>query len=59
MYRGHLCYFVHLHSMVDFDMISFIKSMQDLNWVFEVPFFWLTVEVFVMKRLKQLMNLPF
>ena len=45
--------------MVDFEMISFMRSMQDLYWVFEVPFFWFTVEVFVMKRLKQLMNLPF
>lgn len=59
MYKGHLCYFVHLHSRVDFERMSFMSYMHALNWLFEEPFFWFTVAVFVMKRLKQLMNLPF
>lgn len=59
IYKGHLCYFKHLHSKVDLGMIYFISYIEDLNWEFEDPFFWLMVAVFVINKLKQLMNLPF
>lgn len=59
IYSGHLCYFKHLHSKFDFFMMSFINSMHVLYWLFDVPFFWLTVAVFLMNKLKLLINFPF
>lgn len=59
IYSGHLCYFKHLHYRLDFYNMGFINYMHDLNCVFDEPFFWFTVAVFVMNRLKLLMNLPF